>query len=263
MPALVATSGPTASATPTSGATTPAGTRRVADMISFSSLNDGWRARGGCDRSPHMRATADGGRTWTPVAAPAPHILRLQMTSASAGWVVGADASCAPTFYSTSNAGTTWVAATGLGQAWVVIGDSVRRPDGSKTAPCGRRVRPQALAAASTRAALVSCVSGVVRTKDGGSTWRPVATLPTGGQPIAAALLPNASGRGVLVVSGASGCSGLQVLRTTDLGSSWTAAACLDALAAPASVSLAPDHAGVIVARGGVARSTDSGRSWA
>lgn len=234
-------------------------------LLSASSATDGWRTRPGCHRAPHLQATSDAGKTWRPLTSPAAHILRIDMTGPTSGWLVGADASCAPEFFSTTDGGATWTAGSGLGQAWVVIGHRVRTPSGQISNPCGAAGaggRAQLVTAASVTAALLMCGSGVLETTDGGATWAPVAVYPSGGQAVAAALVPGSAGRGVALLSGATGCAGLSVVRTADTGKSWRAGPCLSALHAPAAVSLAADGSGYALGGGASEYTTDAGATW-
>jgi photosystem II stability/assembly factor-like uncharacterized protein len=246
---------------PVSGAPSPA-SGIAPSLLSASSAIDGWRAEPGCGRAPHLAATTDGGKTWHRLKSPAAHILRIDMTGAAAGWLVGADSTCTPSFFSTADGGATWAPSAGLGQAWVVIGNRVRVPDGAIGSPCGKGATAESITAASVTAALLVCSSRLLETTDGGVTWKPVAAYPDGGVAAAAALVPGSAGRGVALLTGATGCAGLSVLRTANTGKRWQAGPCLTALQAPAAVSLAVDGSGYALAGNASAETTNAGTSW-
>ena len=264
--ATVAVADASASAsTPTeSGSVVPrVGHRSKSLLLSFSGASDGWRAHPGCKVSPHLAATTDGGRSWEPLSAPVPHVLRINRTGPAAGWLVGADASCAPAFFSTADGGKTWAAGTGLAQAWVVIGRQLRLPSGTISRPCGKGAALELVTPASVPVALVQCESGLLTTTDGGESWRPVAAFPYGGRAVAAALMAASSGRGVALLSGATNCAGVAVVRTQDAGEHWHGGTCLASLQPPIALTLAADGSGYATGAGGVARTQDAGKTWA
>jgi hypothetical protein len=252
-----------ASPTTSTSVSNPPAPAVVPPLLSFSTASDGWRAEAGCTRAARLAETTDAGRSWHRLAAPARHVFRIAMTSPTAGWLVGANATCTPLFYSTADGGKTWSAATGLGQAWVVMSHRLRLPSGSFAAPCGQGNAVGGVTAAGTEVALVVCGNGLFTTSDGGVMWAATAPLPQGGQPVAAALVPGSAGQGVALVKGVAGCSGLEVARTGDAGRSWKAGRCLGSLSAPVAVSLAPDGGGVAIGVHGAARTTDAGATWA
>jgi hypothetical protein len=233
-----------------------------ATLLSFESASTGWRATGGCARRAHLTSTTDDGRTWQPVSLPAPHVLRIDLTAPGSGWIVGATAGCLPEFFSTADGGKTWAPSAGLGQAWVVLGNRLRRPAGTMAAPCGKGAPVDAIAPASVSIALVTCGSGLLDTSDGGATWAPVAAFPGAGQAVTAALVPGSSGRGVALLRGVAGCDGLAVARTDDAGGLWRTGPCLSALRYPATVSLAADGSGYATGSGKSVTTKDAGASW-
>ncbi|HWC35171.1 MAG TPA: hypothetical protein VG650_10125 [Mycobacteriales bacterium] len=232
-------------------------------MLSFSGPLSGWRVHPGCGRAPHLTATTDGGKHWRALQTPAAHVLRIVQTGATTGWMVGADAQCVPAFLSTSDGGATWTAGTGLGEAWVVIDQRLRLPNGTTTAPCGPNEQLGAVAPASVTLALVACSSSLLVTTDGGASWNPVGRFPQGGQAVAIGMVPGSAGKGVALLTGSKGCpAGLAVAATDDGGDRWHSGGCLDALRPPAAVSLAVDGSGYLLAAGGAARTMDAGRTW-
>jgi hypothetical protein len=196
------------------------------------------------------------------LAAPAQHVLRIVRTGPTAGWLVGTNDTCAPTFYSTSDAGRTWAAAAGLAQAWVAIGSRLRLPSGGYATPCGSGAAPVGVAPASLTVAIASCRSGLLTTADGGLKWAAVAAYPHGGRAVAAALEPGTAGRGVALLTGAAGCDGLAVVVTDNAGARWRAVQCLAGMRPPAGVSLAADGSGVVLAGRRTAHTVNSGERW-
>jgi photosystem II stability/assembly factor-like uncharacterized protein len=261
------------SATPSAGTstTTPPATRQsgahvvaVTDgahaLFTAATNTLAWRAHGGCSGTPNLSRTTDGARTWTSLTAPAPHLLRIDLTGAQTGWVIGTDRGCSsPTYYGTVDGGTTWAASPTLGNVWLPLKAGIRAPSGATTSPCGHAVAPRGLAPSGTSAALALCPTGVLRTTDAGATWKPVGRLAAG-QSVAAGL--DAHGTGVLVLTGAPKCGGLRVLTTADVGASWKKGACLAEAIEPASVGIGPGGAGLLVSAGRAYATTDTGRHW-
>ncbi|HVT66026.1 MAG TPA: hypothetical protein VHD81_12810 [Mycobacteriales bacterium] len=264
-PTVAASSALSSSPTPaSSGAAAPSsGFRRSALLLSFSSKTAGWRARLGCHRSSHLAATTDGGRHWSRITSPARHVLRLNQSSATSGWLIGANASCVPAFFSTSDGGRTWLTATGLGQAWVVLGRRLRIPSGQLVDPCRKPERLVGVTVADVRTALADCGSGLRVTSDGGTTWRRAGRFDGTGQLAAVALEPAGGGRGVALLTGAAGCAGLAVERTNDAGKRWHGGPCISGLGTPAAVALAPDGSGYAASGAKSAVTVDGGTTWA
>jgi hypothetical protein len=258
-------------ATPTAGVATPAPTRQsgakvvaVTDgkhaLFTAVTATTAWRAHGGCSGKPNLSRTTDGARTWSALTAPAPHVLRIDLTGAQSGWVVGVDSSCgSPTYYGTVDGGATWAASPTLGNVWLPLPTGVRAPSGATTAPCGKALAPLGLAPSGTTGALAICPTGVLRTSDAGATWKPVGKLAAG-QSVAAALDPH--GAGVLVLTGAPNCGGLRVLTTADVGATWKVGSCLTEAIEPASVGIGTGGAGLLVSAGRAYATTDSGLHW-
>jgi photosystem II stability/assembly factor-like uncharacterized protein len=265
-----ATTQPTASASP-SNPSGPAATRQsggqvvaVTDganrLFAAASGTVAWRAHGGCRGTPKLSRTTDGARTWSALTAPAPHLLRLDLTGANAGWAIGVDAHCgSPTYYGTVDGGATWAASPTLGQVWLPLHSVVRAPSGATTSPCDHHAAPRSLAPSGSRDALSICPTGVLRTTDAGASWTPVGQVPAGRSVIAAL---GAHGAGVLVLSGAPHCNGLRVLTTADVGTRWAKGSCLAEAIGPASVGIAADGSGLLISAGRAYTTTDAGKHW-
>jgi hypothetical protein len=265
-----ATTQPTVSASPSSP-TTPPATRQsggqvvaVTDganrLFTAASGTTAWRAHGGCAGTPKLSGTTDGARTWSPLTAPAPHLLRIDLTGATTGWAIGVDAKCgSPTYYGTVDGGATWAASPTLGQVWLPLHSGVRAPSGATTSPCGRHAAPRSLAPSGTTEALSICPTGVMRTTDAGGNWTPIGRVPAGRSVIAAL---GAHGAGILVLTGAPHCAGLRVLTTADAGTRWAKGTCLTEAIEPASVAIAADGSGLLISAGRAYTTTDAGKHW-
>ncbi|HWB65380.1 MAG TPA: hypothetical protein VG708_00950 [Mycobacteriales bacterium] len=229
-----------------------------APLFAAADTKVAWRAIGGCSGSPHLGITTDGGRSWGNPKSPAPHVLALGVTGASSGWVVGADAQCKPTYYTTSDGGQTWQRGSGLNRVWFLTPSGLRAPGQTATTPCGKST-PIAVAATSVSGAVVVCPTGVFRTTTAGDSWTAAGQLPSG-HPAAVGL--NGNGAGVIALAGVHGCAGLQIATTADAGRSWSAGSCLRLANPPAGVGFGSSGAGVLNAVGVTYTSTDAGRSW-
>jgi photosystem II stability/assembly factor-like uncharacterized protein len=262
---------PVPSATPSAAISTPAPTKQpgshvvaVTDgkhaLFTAETATTAWRAHGGCTGTPNLSRTTDGARTWSALTSPAPHLLRIDLTGAQSGWAVGVNGSCSsPTYYGTVDGGATWAASPTLGNVWLPLKAGVRSPSGASTSPCGHAVAPRGLAPSGTSGAVAICPTGVMRTTDAGTTWKPVGRLAAG-QSVAAAL--DAHGTGVLVLTGAPKCGGLRVLTTADVGATWKTGTCLTDAIEPASVGIGASGAGLLISAGRAYATTDSGLHW-
>jgi hypothetical protein len=259
---------PTVSATPSIPATQPPTQQSGAQIVAVtdganrlftaSSSTTAWRAHGGCSGPPSLSRSTDGARTWSALTAPAPHLLRIDLTGANTGWVIGVNAKCgSPTYYGTVDGGTTWAASPTLGHVWLPLHTGVRAPSGATTSPCDQHAAPRALAPSGTKAALAICPTGVMRTTDAGAHWTPVGQVPAGRSVIAAL---GGHGAGVLLLTGAPHCDGLRVLTTADVGATWTTGNCLAEAIEPASAAIAADGSGLLISAGRAYTTTDAGR---
>lgn len=254
----------TPSATPSPAKQSGADVVAVSDgantLFTAAGAGTAWRAHGGCSGTPHLSRTTNGARSWSTLTAPAPHLLRIDLTGAQSGWVIGVTASCgSPTYYGTVDGGTTWASSPTLGSVWLPLPTGVHTPAGAVTTPCGHGVAPRDLAPSGTTSALVICPTGVMRSTNAGATWKPVGRVATG-QSVAAAL--GVQGSGVLVLTGAPRCGGLRVLTTTDVGATWKTGSCLAEAIEPASVGIATDGSGLLVSAGRAYTTTDTGLHW-
>jgi photosystem II stability/assembly factor-like uncharacterized protein len=270
-PSVPSTTPSVPSTTPSAGTSAAAATRQSgADVVAVTdgkhalftaaTATTAWRAHGGCSGKPNLSQTTDGAHTWSALTAPAPHLLRIDLTGAQSGWVVGVDSSCgSPTYYGTVDGGATWAASPTLGNVWLPLKTGVRAPSGATTAPCGHAIAPRGLAPSGTAGALAICPTGVMRTTDAGANWKPVGRLAAG-QSVTAAL--DAHGAGVLVLTGAPRCGGLRVLTTTDVGATWKIGTCLKDAIEPASVGIGAGGAGLLISAGRAFATTDDGLHW-
>lgn len=267
---VITPSSPAVSGSPSNGsgsaATRQAGGQVVAvtkganRLFTAANGTTAWRARGGCAGTPKLSRTTDGAHTWTSLTAPAPHLLRINLTGASAGWVIGVDAKCgSPTYYGTVDGGATWAASPTLGSVWLPLRHGVRTPSGATTSPCDGHTPPRTLAPSGTTNALTICATGVMRTTDTGAHWKPIGEVPAG-RSVDAAL--GAHGTGVLLLTGAPHCGGLRIVTTSDVGATWSKGNCLTEAIAPASVAIVGDGSGLLVSAGRAYTTTDTGKHW-
>jgi photosystem II stability/assembly factor-like uncharacterized protein len=234
--------------------------KTAAPLLSAVDSSTATLANPGCKGSPNLRVTTDGGATTHPLVAPARHILRVVQTDALNTWVIGADAKCRPTYYSTTDGGRTWSAAASLGQVWIALPGGVHTPTNGLTKPCGAKSpTPIALSPAGSANAYVVCSQSLLRTSNGGKTWHTVTGLPAG-QVTDVSLTPG--GTAAATVAGARGCSGVLATVTTTNASSWSTGQCLQALHSGAAVSITTSGAGLITGQGVTYTTSDGGKSW-
>jgi hypothetical protein len=261
-PGASASASPSATSSPTEqpGATATSTPGERDRLFTASDSTTAWRAHGGCSGKPDLAKTTNGGSSWSSLTSPAPHLLRIEFTSATVGWAVGASASCgSPTYYGTGDGGTTWTAASTLGSVWFPLKTDIRTSTGSTTKPCNAHSTPVALSPVGDKTALVVCPTGVERTTNAGATWKAVGQIPAGTVAAAAA---GQAGTAVLVLSGASHCGGLRVATSTNSGRTWHKGSCLTEAVAPASVALAAGNDGLLVSAGRAYSTTDGGLHW-
>ena len=227
-------------------------------LFTAATATTAWRAHGGCTGVPNLSRTTDGARTWSAFTAPAPHLLRIEITGAQSGWVVAQQAL----------------------RLADVLRNRRRRHDlaahrrsatsGSRCGPAsGRRPALRHPPAATPSHRAVSHRRARRRPRhlpdrcpahaDAGATWKPVGRLVVG-QSVAAAL--DGHGTGVLVLTGAPKCGGLRVLTTANVRATWKTGTCLTDAIEPASVAIGPGGAGLLVSAGRAYGTTDSGLHW-
>ena len=229
-------------------------------LVSASTATDAWRAAYGCSVAGNLATTINGGSKWTKLTQPAPHILRVTMTSTMGGWVIGANADCTPTYYSTANGGQTWTTSASLSGIWVATSSGVHTPAGMTATPCGTTNElPLSLAVDSSSTAVVVCSTGIFRTVNSGKVWKPTGQVPSG-RPVSAAL--NATGDGVLLMSKATGCAGIRVATTTTAGLHWKSGSCLSGLSAASYAALTSSGSGLISDGHAAYQTSDSGVTW-
>jgi photosystem II stability/assembly factor-like uncharacterized protein len=229
-------------------------------LFSADSPTDAWRATGGCTVPADLAVTNDSGADWVRMTQPAEYILAIHATGRQTGWVVGADASCIPGYYKTTDGGRRWASAAHLGKIWVRLPFGVLNPRGSIATPCGTKYpSPVVLAGVNARVAAVMCKVGVFRTTNGGRTWSPTAKLPKGHT---AALALSRGGKGVLILVGSPRCSGARVIHTANAGQSWTIGRCLRVATTPMVASISTAGSGMLLGVDTAYQTTDYGSSW-
>jgi hypothetical protein len=262
-PVAAATFSPRPHATATTRPPAPAvkaASKSPAPLLSQADTNYVLQATAGCHTTAQLGVTTNNGLTTIPLTAPAAHVLEISTQTTKHAWLVGADARCHPTYYSTTDGGLTWSAASSLGHIWVPLGNGVRSPSGSVTKPCGSKsAEPIAFASANARKAIVICRVGVFRTTTAGRHWLPVTSLPAG-RPVNLEL--SSDGHGTMLLNGLGDCPGLRVAQTSDLGGRWASGDCLNNVQAPAAVSVDSHGDGLVAGAGQQYRSSDSGRNW-
>jgi hypothetical protein len=237
-----------------------AATTRPAPLLSAVSPSSALFANAGCKGQPKLKITTDGGSTRTALAAPTSHVLRIVQTSSTSAWMIAADSTCTPAYFSTVDGGTSWLAEPDIGQVWVPLPTGVQVPLGGLVTPCGtKHPQPVSFSAADDHHALVVCRRGTFRTTTAGTSWHPVGALPAG-RPAAVALVTQ--GRGLMLLAHSPHCAGISVARTHDGGKSWKAAKCLSKVRTPAALSLQPSGVAMVADRRLASHSTNFGRTW-
>ena len=151
------------------------------DSLSFVDDQHGFGIRTAASETT-IAASSDGGRSWAPIAAPRPcgdltagqpHPVAMSFVSVTHGWVL-CEAWTDPGgpeergVAETTDGGGTW--------QWVV---RVTPTDSSDTATLATPDLPTGMAMRPDGTGLISCLGGcLLRTEDGGRTWRNVASTP-------------------------------------------------------------------------------------
>jgi hypothetical protein len=223
-----------------------------------------------CDATPPatVEISAGSGRSWTVVDSPAPVIVRVTLTSATDGWLIGSDSACRTyRYYGTTDGGRSWQPSADTAGYWYPLAgraETVHTPIGNRDLPCPAGTTSVTLTPRSVPEAEATCVgpttSRLLRTTDSGDTWTPVpqprvrATAVTWPTPTA----------GFLAAEPDAQCSGIPVWRTTD-GQRWSRVGC-GSIAGLAALSFSDERAGVMVVAGSVGLRTlltaDGGRTW-
>lgn len=208
----------TTSSAPAPGPTPPSVTAMVLDVVGPKTA---WRATpGSCaDGGAVLERTTDGGATWARVDAPFRAVTRISASSASAGFVVGAEAAdCKLSVRSTTDVGGSWKAPGRLSSTWYAdIEDraSVHTAGDHDTTPCAKDAVRQ-LTRVTDDVTAVLCDDGTVRaTTDGGSSWAVV-----GQQDGAVAMAASHDTAWTVRVAalGQKDCAGVQVLSLAAAG---------------------------------------------
>lgn len=246
--------------TPTSSLTTPVTTTRTTTattgsgptlepgLLSVVDDKTAWAAdKGSCTGGgASVSKTTDGGATWTRTKAqPYRALSRVDATSATAAFVVGADTSCAVSVRSTTNGGDTWRAPADVNRTWAI---DLKNPatlhatTGQTSTPCGSG-DVTALARTSDSDSTVLCGDGRTRrTTTSGATWSDAAkagALSSSAVPLGLTVTGSGSGAQLVLAAVDSGCAGVSILTAPRTGS-FAEAACVKVSAAsstPAAVT--------------------------
>jgi hypothetical protein len=258
---------PSASPTPTvaltqNAAHVEAGVNTPPAMLAAWDQSDVWRAIGNCGQVNSLIATTSSGSRFYLPTQPAPYIIALNRTGPLSGWVIASDARCLSIQrFRTTDGGVHWKLLKKAGKEWLSTPIGVATPAGKVVYPCGKlHPTPLELTSEGPRGdAIAMCPHKVVRTSNGGATWKPVGdVLP--GQVAAVALARN--GSGVLVMTRQHGCSGARILNTIDGGVSWTYGMCLRVVDGPVSVSIGNGGGGMLLSAKSKYLTTDYGKTW-
>ncbi|WP_156023279.1 hypothetical protein [Terracoccus sp. 273MFTsu3.1] len=205
------TSAPTTTTAPAAGATP------VSQVIAAVDGRRAWRGTlGTCrDGGASLTVTADGGRTWTPRAAPVQALGRVQPVDADRGFVIGAKgAGCSVGEYATDDDATTWRGPRAVEGGWsrlpggdpkVVI--TPRRPDAR---PCGTTTVVDLARVSATRAVVLCADGRLVRSGDGGGSWTRMATVEGA---LAVGARVDGSAPAVYVARATDDCAGVEVAK--------------------------------------------------
>lgn len=125
----------------------------------------------------------DIGSNWVATSLPAPTVLRVKVTGPRSGWVVAADETCRPRFYTTADGGHTWSRGSSTSGAWHLLTSQgkpgLHAPKQDTDAGCPAASPPQMLSAVSATTAVVACGDGTITlTTSAGSSWKTVSRLP-------------------------------------------------------------------------------------
>jgi hypothetical protein len=220
------------------------------------------------DRPAVVELSRDEGRTWTVVDVPAAVVVRVALSTRSAGWLIGTDRGC-HTYrrYVTGDGGATWRAEDGSSGYWYPVAGgstSVQAPAGRRALPCPHPAEDAGLSPLGISSAYAVCfgpdTTGLLRTTDGGDSWDAIAVPPTSGRAVA---WPAATS-GYVAGGPDAECEGTVVWRTTD-ARDWERVSCVTAGRATA-LAFTGARTGMMVvsASTGVRTlvSRDAGRTW-
>lgn len=242
----------TATATATD---TGSGVKLASALLSVVDAKTAWLGeKGSCaEGGGRVSVTTDGGATWAKTASqPYRALSRIDATSATAGFVVGAGPSCAVAVRSTSNGGKTWRAAASVDRSWAIdLRDpkTLHSTSGSTSTPCDT-AGVLALARSSDADATVLCDDGRTRrTTNAGEIWSAGPRLPeadTAPSVLGLTIVGTGADARVAVAVEQAECAGVAVLTARRTGL-FTTVACVKATAsssAPAALTTQVDKVG-------------------
>jgi hypothetical protein len=231
-------------------------------LVANRGTNEVWTAVGGCSSAaPNLSLSEDGGTTYAPVSAPAPHLLALSASGAGSLQLVGADSACVtPLYFSTKDYGKHWKSESSTPSSWWQTPVGLHSPAGSLTSPCPAASTTPVAFGGFGLDALAACRTGLYRTVDGGVRWQPAGRLPANA--VVQAVAMSRRGRGVLAMTKVAGCRGARTFTTNDSGLTWKARSCLIVARAPMVATLDPSGRGLLITKGGTYGTSNFGRSF-
>lgn len=208
----------------------------------------------------HLMWSADDGKHWRSVPSPASLVLRLRVTGAHSGTLIGADRSCRLAQWSSHDSGATWQRGDAAGNwslAPIQSSTSLYTPSGSADSPCKSGAFAVDLAGITASSAVLLCAGGAVyRTSDSGARWTTLATAPPG----AVALGAVSTDHALVLVRGADSCVGFAAVSVSS--GSTERRGCLQVAATAVGLALSSSTDGVVSVDGRSAITHDGGRSF-
>jgi len=241
--------------------TPPARSSMSKGEVLLDSASDGTvvrASRGDCesdDVRPAVQVSSDSGATFAGAGiAGLADVLRVSASGADNILVIGADADCALTAYTSDDGGATWRGSRRSDAFWHLslgAASTVHAPGGEVEPGCD----VEALLPLTEAGARVLCTTDELRgTADAGAHWTSLGALE------------GATGvyyvdTGIAWAVGTSDECDAAVYRTHDGGAQWSPRACIDGDAAPQAVSVS---VGVVTVQAGgdIQTSDDGGESW-
>jgi hypothetical protein len=243
----------------------PAGIEPPLVMVSRSIA---YRASvGSCTGGATVDRSTTAGAQWTEVMTPAVAVLDLMSSRGDDVRLLGADATCDVSVWTSTDSGETWSAPESAAGVFVrVPGDPsvLLTPTGVVPNPCPvAEEAPVSVEGVSPTFASVLCTSGdVLLSTDGGNGW--VTRSPVVGGVAMTFESPDV-GWALRVNSGQ--CAAYQVMKTQDRALTWQTGGCVgrrasDVSSSGAAVSFSDRNRGMAVAGGATYLTSDSGLTW-